>query len=205
MLANIIFILCVLALLPLILFRRKKKIARAGEEGFANVQIIFDKNKNAFGVATVTTGAVFLFLLFSVGILYWSNGSPQITMSGVLTAITDVMLASIVCFLLAFLYHLLFLRESVSYNYSGLGPGLENAYQKNFLIVSAEGIKGAVSVRWSEFNSVVRANDQTVTIKTLRRPLWLYNLFGMNMVTLKFATAEDSVRFESELKRYKPY
>lgn len=203
--ADLLVPLVLLLIFPFFRKARTKAVTEAQDDGFQNVYLVFNQKANALKIALITAIGIFLFLAIALLADNWvGTGSPTIPVGISLKVVTPILLAiSVVFFIFSFLYNYYFLQESISYDFSGLGPGVENAYQKNFLILSAQGIRGLLALRWKEFGSMVRKDEKTITLKTLRKPIWLHSLFGMNEATVVFATAEDSVRFESQVGKYK--
>jgi len=178
--------------------RRKERIQAAKDNSFEHVSIAFNRTRNALDIATVTTSVALLFLITIVVLV------PDIGIKFNAQTVLSFLILSLVFFICSFLYNRYILRESIAYNFIGLGPGLENLYQRSFLILSPLGMEGIIFLKWGAVKSLNRIDSTTLRIQTQRRPIWLYDLFGMNEIMLRFTTADDATRFENKFNSFFP-
>src|SRR3989338_205981 len=127
------------------------------------------------------------------GFVFW--GSSNLYGSSVALLIETIFLLLLLVFVGSFLYNFYFLGLSADYDYSGLGPLIEKSYEKDFLLVTQQGIGCVISLNWKKVSFAVSSGDKLVVIGKR-------GLFGSSKIQLAFVSVEDAKSFEVKAVEY---
>jgi hypothetical protein len=172
------------------------RILREGGVNISDVHIVSSPIGEALRVATIGTFWLALFLIF-VGYPFASffmlvHIPP--TMAEWPSTLAWFAFGVIAFFIVAMASTLLNSGNTYK-SYSGYGSRYDTQIATNDLYLSREGIRGQLSVNWNRVTSLTFEGEGTVKLTVLRRPRWLYDSLGANVLTLSFASPQDALHF----------